>query len=117
MHVHHPAALPDLQHQRVRGDERAGAASGRLRKDSTCSSSSSAITDTWLLGSRLIQGLDQFLHPPGAHPEQMTGRTHRGQRPLRWGRPSGQHGKYHPDRNVGIASSIVPTQLSQSRAR
>jgi hypothetical protein len=55
VHVHDPAALADLQHQRVRGDEHIrGGAGGRVRKSSTVASSSAAITDTCDLLSRVM---------------------------------------------------------------
>jgi hypothetical protein len=88
VHRHHPAALADLQHQRVGGHERERTGLGqrpgaevlhmrvqigRHRRDLALREPSDA------------QRLDQLVHPPGGDPEQVAGRHHRGQRLLRPG--------------------------------
>ena len=59
------------------------ASTGRVRNASTVASRSSAITDIRDV-DRLVtpQGFDEFVHPPGGHPEQVAGRRDRAQGPL-----------------------------------
>ena len=56
VHVDHPAALADLEHQRVGGDERVRALrpAGGSGTPPTCASSSAAITLTCDLDSRVM---------------------------------------------------------------
>ena len=84
VHVDHPAAFVDLQHQRVGGHERVGTLvqpTGAERLDLAVKVAGH-LRDLRLAQPRDAQGLDQFLHPPCADPEQVAGRHHRGQRPL-----------------------------------
>jgi hypothetical protein len=61
---------------------------------------------------------DQLLHPPRGHPEQVADRDHADHCLLGTLRRSSSHsGKYEPDRSLGIANSIVPTRVSNSRSR
>ena len=85
VHTDHPAALADLQHEGVGGHERVWAGI------------EGAVPEVGDLGVEVLghlahlrlrepgdaQGLHQLLHPPGAHPEQVAGGDHGGQRPLR----------------------------------
>ena len=84
VHVDHPAPFANLEHQGVGGQEgvRAGIErAGANRLDSVVE----------FLGHhrhlRLgqtgdAQCFDEFVHPPGGHPEQVAGGHHRGQGPL-----------------------------------
>ena len=55
VHVDHPAALADLEHQRVRRDERVRAGVQRPRPElATCVSSSWAMVETWDFNSRVM---------------------------------------------------------------
>jgi hypothetical protein len=57
VHVHDPPGLADLEHQGVGGHRR----------------------DLRLRQPRDPEALDQLLHPPGAHPQQIAGGDHAGQ--------------------------------------
>jgi hypothetical protein len=81
VHVGHPPALTDLEHQGVSGDERVGLGVERAGPE---------VRDLGveLLGHdrdlRLRQPgdperLNKFLHPPRRDPEQIAGRHHGGQ--------------------------------------
>ena len=55
VHVDHPAALADLEHQGVGGHERVGpGVQGPVRNSATCASRSLAISLTWDFDSRVI---------------------------------------------------------------
>ena len=81
VHVHDPAGLADLEHQGVGGQERVragvewpGAERGHLLVEI-----GRHRRDLRLRQPGDPEALDQLLHPPGAHPEQIAGRDHAGQ--------------------------------------
>jgi collagen type II alpha len=85
VHADHPAALADLEHQGVGGDEGvrplvegAVAEVGDLGVEVL-----GHLADLGLAQPRNSERLHQLLHPPGADPEQVAGGHHGGQRPLR----------------------------------
>jgi hypothetical protein len=81
VHVHHPPALTHLEHQGVRGHKGVGAgierAAAELRDLGVELGGHHA--DLRLRQASDPEGVDELLHPPGGHPEQITGRHHRGQ--------------------------------------
>ncbi|SNR99771.1 hypothetical protein SAMN06272737_1612 [Blastococcus mobilis] len=84
VHVDHPAALADLEHQGVGGDEGVGpgiqrpvAELGDLRVEVP-----GHLADLGLAQPGDAQALDQLLHPAGGDAEQVAGGDHGGQRPL-----------------------------------
>jgi collagen type II alpha len=85
VHVHDPAALADLQHQRVRRDE--GVRAGVQRPGPEVLHGRVEIRghhrDLRLAQPGDAQRLDQLLHPPRRYPEQIAGRHDRRQRRLR----------------------------------
>jgi hypothetical protein len=77
-----PPALADLEHQRVRGEERvgdliewAGTEVGDLGVEFGGHGRDLCVAEP---GD--AEGLDQLLHPPSGDPEQIAGGDHRGQR-------------------------------------
>jgi len=85
VHVHHPAALADLQHQRVGGHERVRALIQRPgpKRLHLLVQLPGHHADLRLAQPSDAELLDQLLHPPRRDTEQVAGRHHRGQRPLR----------------------------------
>ncbi|NQE72679.1 hypothetical protein NG2371_07172 [Nocardia gamkensis] len=84
VHVDHAPVLADFQHQGVGGDERVRALVER------------AAAEGFHLGIQVaghhrhlrfrqagnIEGLDEFLHPPGRYAQQVAGRHHAGEGPF-----------------------------------
>jgi hypothetical protein len=112
MDIDHPAALADLEHQRVGGEEGIRPAvewpvpEGRdLGVEVT-----SHLADLGLAQPGDAQGLDQALHPTGAHPEQVAGGHHRGQRPL-----CPPAGLEQPVGEVGAAAQLGDGQVQGAR--
>ena len=84
MHVDHPAALADLEDQGVSSDEGVRAAVQRPAAEGLHRGVEFFGHHRHLpLGQTGdAQRLDQAVHPPGGHPEQVAGGHHRGQGPL-----------------------------------
>jgi hypothetical protein len=84
VYVDHPAALADLEHQRVGGQERVRPLvqrPGAERLDLLVELGGHH-RDLRLRQPGDAQRLDKLLHPPGRDAEQVAGRHHRGQRAL-----------------------------------
>jgi hypothetical protein len=81
VHIHHPPALADLDGQRIDGDECVGPASNTPGAERLHGASRAlAISLTWLYGQPAdAQRLDQLLHPPRRHPQQVRVAPHRDQ--------------------------------------
>jgi hypothetical protein len=108
VHAHHPAALADLQDQRVGGHERVGTGVQR------------AVPEVGDLGVQVLghladlrlrepgdaQALDQLLHPPGRDAQQVAGGDHGSQRPFR---PSAA--LHQPVREVGARPQLRDRHL------
>ena len=85
VHRHHPAALADLEDQRVGGHERERAAVSQRSGAELLDVLVELVghhRDLRLRQPGDAQGLHQLVHPPGRDPEQVAGRHHAGQRPL-----------------------------------
>jgi len=84
VHVDHPAALADLEHQGVGGDEgvRAGVQPPVAEVGDLGVEVLGHLADLRLAQPGDAQALDGLLHPPGRDAQQAAGGDHRGQCPL-----------------------------------
>jgi len=112
VHRDHPAALADLEGERVGGHERVGAGvewAGPERLDLLVELSGHH-TDLRLRQPGDAEGLHQPFHPSGRHPEQVAGRDHGGEGTLGSAAPLQE-----PVREVGPGPQLGDRDLERAR--
>jgi hypothetical protein len=113
VHVDHPAALTNLKHQGVRGDERVRALVERPPAElpDLGVELGGHHRDLRLRQPRDPQGVDQLLHPPRRDTQQVAGRHHRGERAF-----GAAAALQQPVREVGALAQLRDRHIEGARS-